>query len=418
MGQEESRFVSENERPVTLTERTLPAVAEYIKTMKPQRILVMTGAGISTAAGIPDFRSPGTGLYANLARLNLPHAEAVFDISYFRKNPNPFYVLAQELYPGKFHPTVSHAFIALLANKGLLRMLFTQNIDCLERRAGVPGDKVIEAHGSFATQRCIDCKEEYPEQDMISHVDKGEVPHCKSCTGLVKPDIVFFGEPLPKAFSNNAFQTSVADLVLIIGTSLTVYPFASLPEMVPQGKPRVLFNMERVGDIGTRADDVLVLGECDDGIRRLADALGWREELEELWESVVGPKEAARQRAGSKKLDEDVEDEVAKLAAGVEATLKLDEQPEVKGKSDDTTETHTQEAAGTVEKSSGEAKVEAPPQAADAGKPTDKIEQEAPESDAETGKAQPAGKEVEKDDSSDVTQAKAGSTTENDKSVL
>jgi NAD+-dependent protein deacetylase SIR2 len=108
------------------------------------------GAGISTSAGIPDFRSPETGLYANLARLNLPYAEAVFSIDYFRNKPEPFYILAQELYPGKYRPTITHSFINLLHKKGLLLKLFTQNIDCLEREAGVPGDKIIEAHGSFA----------------------------------------------------------------------------------------------------------------------------------------------------------------------------------------------------------------------------------------------------------------------------
>jgi NAD-dependent histone deacetylase SIR2 len=83
--------------------------------------------------------------------LNLPYPEAVFDIDFFRKTPEPFYSLAQELYPGKFRPTITHSFISLLYQKGLLLKLFTQNIDCLEREAGVPSDKIIEAHGSFAT---------------------------------------------------------------------------------------------------------------------------------------------------------------------------------------------------------------------------------------------------------------------------
>lgn len=109
-----------------------------------------TGAGISTSAGIPDFRSPDTGLYANLARLDLPYAEAVFDISYFRNNPLPFYTLAQELFPGKYRPTITHSFIKLLHDKDLLLKLFTQNIDCLELEAGLPEDMVVEAHGSFA----------------------------------------------------------------------------------------------------------------------------------------------------------------------------------------------------------------------------------------------------------------------------
>ncbi|KAF5027804.1 hypothetical protein F66182_74 [Fusarium sp. NRRL 66182] len=325
MGQEESSM-SYAGPPATLTERSLAAVAEYIKTGREKRIVVLTGAGISTAAGIPDFRSPGTGLYANLARLNLPYAEAVFDISYFREHPEPFYVLANELYPGKFHPTVSHAFIALLARKGLLHMLFTQNIDCLERRAGVPSDKIIEAHGSFATQRCIECKEEYPDDRMKEHVFGGNVPRCdkKGCNGLVKPDIVFFGEDLPKAFDNNVFKVAMADLVLIVGTSLTVYPFAALPGMVQEGKPRVLFNMERVGQLGTRSDDVIQLGDCDAGIRKLADELGWRDELEKLWRQIVGDDEAERQLSGREK--DEVQDEVERLAADVEAVIIDDDE--------------------------------------------------------------------------------------------
>ncbi|KAL6865564.1 Sir2 histone deacetylase Hst2 [Amphichorda felina] len=329
MGQESSSLVDESVPPETLSDRTLSAVAEYIKNGKAKHIVVLTGAGISTAAGIPDFRSPGTGLYANLARLNLPHAEAVFDISYFRENPEPFYVLARELYPGKFHPTVSHAFISLLARKGLLRQLFTQNIDCLERRAGVPGDKIVEAHGSFATQRCIDCKREFPDDVMLEHVERGSVPRCQdeACGGLVKPDIVFFGEALPSAFSEQSHLLEMADLVLVIGTSLSVYPFAGLPEMARDSKPRVLFNLERVGNMGTRADDVLALGDCDSGIRKLADELGWRDELEELWKSVVGEEEAKRQMVTLKKHEEEVEEEVNKLTEEVEAALRIEDSP-------------------------------------------------------------------------------------------
>ncbi|KAF5013667.1 hypothetical protein FDECE_359 [Fusarium decemcellulare] len=324
MGQDESSM-GYGGPPKSLSERSLAAVAEYIKTGRTKRIVVLTGAGISTAAGIPDFRSPKTGLYANLARLDLPYAEAVFDISYFRRHPEPFYVLANELYPGKFHPTVSHAFIALLARKGLLQMLFTQNIDCLERSAGVPSEKIIEAHGSFATQRCIECKIEFPDDKMKEHVFGGKVPHCDQpgCNGLVKPDIVFFGEALPKAFDNNVHNVAMADLVLIIGTSLTVYPFAALPGMAQEDKPRVLFNMEKVGMLGGRSDDVIELGACDDGIRKLADELGWRDELEKFWREIVGNEEAARQLSGREEAE--VEDEVGRLAAEIEAVVINDE---------------------------------------------------------------------------------------------
>ncbi|XEU95097.1 hypothetical protein FSHL1_000381 [Fusarium sambucinum] len=333
MGQEESSM-SYSGPPATLTERSLAAVADYIKSGRCKHITVLTGAGISTAAGIPDFRSPGTGLYANLARLNLPYAEAVFDISYFREHPEPFYVLANELYPGKFHPTVSHAFIALLARKNLLQMLFTQNIDCLERVAGVPSDRIIEAHGSFAKQRCIECKEEYPDDKMKEHVFGGKVPHCdkEGCDGLVKPDIVFFGEPLPKAFDNNTFQVTMADLVLVVGTSLSVYPFAALPGLAQEGKPRVLFNMEQVGQLGSRSDDVMELGDCDSGIRKFADELGWRDELEALWREIVGDAEADRQNSGREK--EAVQDEVERLAAEVGAVVIDDGEDKTVDKTD------------------------------------------------------------------------------------
>ncbi|KAJ9133635.1 NAD-dependent protein deacetylase hst2-1 [Coniochaeta hoffmannii] len=324
MGQENS-VVSDDTPPNTLAERSLEAVADYIASGQCRRVLVMTGAGISTAAGIPDFRSPNTGLYANLARLNLPYAEAVFDISYFRQNPEPFYVLARELYPGHFSPTVSHAFIALLAAKGLLFHLFTQNIDCLEREAGVPGELIVEAHGSFATQRCIECGEPYPDDKMLEHVRAGEVPRCEGCGGLVKPDIVFFGEALPDAFRQKSHYPAQADMVLILGTSLTVHPFASLPETVREEAPRVLFNLERVGGIGSRADDVIVLGDCDAGIRKLADALGWRDELEAEWRRVVGDEEAERQLKGAKQREAALEDEVDRLAEEVEEVLNLEE---------------------------------------------------------------------------------------------
>jgi NAD-dependent histone deacetylase SIR2 len=331
MGQENSHEqIDPSTPPRTLSARSLEAVAEYIKDGRPKRIVVMTGAGISTPAGIPDFRSPDTGLYANLARLDLPYAEAVFDISYFRQNPDPFYVLAKELYPGKFYPTIAHSFIALLDEKWMLQMLFTQNIDCLERRAGVPGVKIVEAHGSFATQRCIDCKTEYPDDLMKKAVEQGEVPHCivPQCNGLVKPDIVFFGEALPEAFFKNRHIPAMADLVIVMGTSLSVQPFASLPSFASEGVPRILINKEIVGDFGSRPDDVVVLGDCDEGVRKLADALGWRDELESMWLKFGGKvkeKEVARLREQREAMskDEILEAEIEKLTGEVDAALKI-----------------------------------------------------------------------------------------------
>jgi NAD-dependent histone deacetylase SIR2 len=330
MGQEESHMVDENTPPNVLASRTVEAVAEYIKSGQAQRIVVMTGAGISTSAGIPDFRSPDTGLYANLARLNLPYAEAVFDISYFRNNPLPFYTLAQELYPGHYRPTITHSFINLLRKKNLLLKLFTQNIDCLEREAGVPDDLIVEAHGSFARQSCIDCKSEYPDDLMHKAIREKTVPHClhEDCKGLVKPEIVFFGEQLPATFFANRSLPAQADLCIVMGTSLSVHPFASLPSLCSDTAPRVLINSERVGDLGHRADDVLMLEDCDSGVRKLAAACGWLEELEQLWaetarEGLFQPPEKQEVEQPKKSRDEILQDEVEKLNKAVEESLKL-----------------------------------------------------------------------------------------------
>ncbi|KAK5656374.1 hypothetical protein OQA88_4755 [Cercophora sp. LCS_1] len=330
MGQEYS-VVSDDTPTETLRERSLSAVAEYIKSGKARRIVVLTGAGLSTAAGIPDFRSPETGLYANLAKLNLPRPESVFELDFFRQNPKPFYVLAKDLYPGNFQPTISHVFIRLLADKGLLHQLFTQNIDCLERAAGIPGEVIVEAHGSFADQRCIECKTRFPADLIRDYVSRAEVPRCirgEECNGLVKPDIVFFGEALPSSFFDRKDLVSTADLVLVMGTSLQVHPFASLPNLAPETVPRVLFNMERVGSLGSQADDVLELGDCDAGIRKLADELGWRDDLEAKWREIIGDKEASRQMSGAKKRVETLLDEVDRLAEEVDEALHLQDREE------------------------------------------------------------------------------------------
>ena len=326
MGQDGSTPIDESVPPQTLAGRTVEALAEYIKSGKAKKIVVMTGAGISTSAGIPDFRSPDTGLYANLARLNLPYAEAVFDISYFRQNPEPFYTLAHELYPGKFRPTITHSFIRLLHDKGLLLKHFTQNIDCLDREAGVPADKIVEAHGSFARQSCIECMRPYPEDEIKKHIDAKSIPRCEQCKGLVKPEIVFFGEQLPADFFRNRALPHEADLCIVLGTSLTVQPFASLHGMARESTPRVLINKEIVGGFGSRTDDVVLLGDCDDGVRRLASACGWLDELESLW-AKTAPKAAtemmSKTEAKEKDKDEALQDEVDKLTKEIDESLSL-----------------------------------------------------------------------------------------------
>ena len=223
--------------PAVLTTFDLAGVAEYIKTNDCKNIIVMAGAGISVSAGIPDFRTPGTGLYDNLAKYSLPEPTAVFDIHFFKDNPAPFYMLAKELFPGQYRPTPTHNFIRLLHQHGRLLRCFTQNIDSLEAEAGVPKDKIVAAHGNFDSATCVDTGEKVPIDEVREAIMSGP-DGCKAMnekwSGLVKPDIVFFGEKLPDRFYELAgIQASPGmccgesdfdkcDLLIVMGTSLVV----------------------------------------------------------------------------------------------------------------------------------------------------------------------------------------------------
>jgi NAD-dependent deacetylase sirtuin 2 len=309
------------------------AIAEKIKALEGREgVVVMAGAGISVSAGIPDFRTPGTGLYDNLKKYNLPTPTSIFDIRYFREKPRAFCTLAKEMYPGNFRPTPTHFFIKLLEQRGLLRRCFTQNIDTLERVAGISPGKLVEAHGSFGEAHCIDCEAAYSQAWVKEEIFAGRVPTCPACggdqapltsalgggsgneeglekapaenearRGLVKPDIVFFGESLPRRFVEKRLQDlPEAEVLIIMGTSLQVTPFCELIHDAPPTCPRLLVNMELVGmrDVRERRNngvgllcgeadnyrDVALLGPCDDSVRLLAAYLGWGDALRALEE--------------------------------------------------------------------------------------------------------------------------------------
>ena len=317
---------------------TVEAIADLMRSGRARRIIVLTGAGISVSCGIPDFRSPGTGLYDNLQRFNLPDPQAIFTLSYFRRHPEAFTALARELYPSLFTPSPTHHFITLLHRHGLLLRAYTQNIDGLEYLAELPADRLVQAHGGFHSSHCIDCDATVSAEENKADIMAGRLTHCSRCGGLVKPRIVFFGESLPPAFHSGLTQDfPQCDLLICMGTSLTVQPFASLIDRVGPDVPRLLINREAVGKGGDdefdsddeeaeaallqqmtqqlrsrgiapsaatlaallqrikaqqrssgflyhsagNRRDVFLQGDCDSGVRRLAELLGWAEELEE-----------------------------------------------------------------------------------------------------------------------------------------
>jgi NAD-dependent SIR2 family protein deacetylase len=259
-------------------------------------------------AGIPDFRTPGTGLYDNLKKYDLPYPEAIFELSYYRRKPGAFVSLAHELWPGiQFQPTLTHHFLKLLAEKGLLLRIYSQNIDGLEFLAGIPDDKLVECHGHFRTASCIDCGAPADIEKVKENiVGEGKTPKCKNCGGNVKPDIVFFGEGLPDRF-HRLLKKDIpkADLLLVMGTSLKVAPVSMIPDMVRCN--RVLFNRDLVMKI-RKGRDMFVPGDCDSNVQKLIDLLGW----------TIVPKTTSTDDEGQEEEEKNSEEDLEKIFAKIE----------------------------------------------------------------------------------------------------
>ena len=148
---------------------------------RSQNIIVLTGAGISTSLGIPDFRSKETGLYARLEHLGLDDPQQVFDIEIFREDPSIFYSIAKDVFPASTEFSPTHAFIRLLQDKEKLLTNYTQNIDDLESHAGIENDKLVQCHGSFATATCQKCHVQVRVRDILTELRAGKVARCRVC---------------------------------------------------------------------------------------------------------------------------------------------------------------------------------------------------------------------------------------------
>lgn len=188
-----------------------------------QRTVFLTGAGISTDSGIPDYRSPEIGLWNKID-------QSVVSLEGFLKNPENYYSYALELYPVRStaKPNSAHYLLAHLEKEGVLDGVVTQNVDGLHQDAG--SEKVYELHGSTKRVFCLDCKTFFPMDKIIKRVLGGENPPLCSCGGILKPEAVFFGEALPKRIWDKAINLiSEADLLVVVGTSLRVFPVSSLP---------------------------------------------------------------------------------------------------------------------------------------------------------------------------------------------
>ncbi|KAI9851453.1 MAG: NAD-dependent histone deacetylase sir2 [Thelocarpon superellum] len=297
---------------------TVDDVVELLQSS--QNIIVLTGAGISTSLGIPDFRSKETGLYTKLEHLGLSDPQEVFDIQIFREDPSIFYSIARDILPSQDKVSPTHAFIHLLQEKGKLLTNFSQNIDNLEAKAGIRPEKLIQCHGSFATATCVKCRYQVKGEEIYPELKDGKVAQCSRClqelldtknagvkrkrttatsktgreksgwqsegdgsddgdydvpqAGVMKPDITFFGEDLPSTFHDRLVKhdRERVDLVIVIGTSLKVAPVSEIAGFLPPTVPQVYISRTPVSHISF---DVDMLGDCDVVVAELCRRAGW-----------------------------------------------------------------------------------------------------------------------------------------------
>jgi NAD-dependent deacetylase len=235
--------------------------------LESSRVVVFTGAGVSTESGIPDFRSPG-GIWSRFDPDD-------FTIQKFMSSHKTREMQWQMLGEGSLlkdaEPNQAHYAIAELEKLGKLDCVITQNIDNLHQKAGNSPEKVFELHGNMRWVRCMSCDRRLPTEDILPRLEKEEVPDCESCHGILKPDAVFFGEALPQKTLNDAVHHSRhCDLLIVIGSTLVVYPAAYMPMYAREaGAKLVIINLSST-PIDSEAT-LLITGKAGETMERVME---------------------------------------------------------------------------------------------------------------------------------------------------
>jgi NAD-dependent protein deacetylase/lipoamidase len=239
-----------------------------------KNVVVLSGAGISTESGIPDFRSPG-GLWERVD-------PGEFSIDRFLKNPARFWKIQLELkQSGDFdmssaEPNPGHFALARLEELGIVKCLITQNVDNLHQRAG--SKEVVEFHGNLLRAACTKCQEREPIENVEKRLARGTdgPPRCEKCGGLVKPDAVFFGEAIPaEALAISQKQSELCDVLLVVGTSLQVFPAAQIPLSVKLKYPpaKVIEVNREPSALHGQVTDIMLEGGAGDTLSMLLEAV-------------------------------------------------------------------------------------------------------------------------------------------------
>jgi NAD-dependent deacetylase len=248
--------------------------------------VALTGAGISTESGIPDFRSPG-GLWTKVD-------PGEFSIDRFLQNPARFWRLHLQLKAsgefdlGSADPNLAHYALARMEKLGAMKCIITQNVDNLHQKAG--SVDVVEFHGNLLRAACMRCKSSEPIEQVEARLESGEseTPRCSQCGGLVKPDAVFFGEAIPpRALSVSQIQTARCDVLLVVGTSLQVYPAAQIPQAVKyKNPPALVIEVNREPSaLQQMVTDILIVGSAGEIMERIASKVEEKRKQEQQAEN-------------------------------------------------------------------------------------------------------------------------------------
>ncbi len=222
-----------------------PSVAKGVELIREsEKILVFTGAGLSTESGIPDFRSPG-GVWTKYDPSDFYFQNFISD----EKARVKYWEMSSEFYQGMKDavPNRAHLAIAELEGTGKLLAIVTQNVDRLHHKAGNSPDKIIEIHGTTFSVSCLSCKKGYDRDEIEQRLRSGiKVPYCDDCSGILKPDTISFGQAMPEEkMAQSLSHARDCDLCIVLGSSLVVYPAASVPiQAVETGAKLMIVNRD------------------------------------------------------------------------------------------------------------------------------------------------------------------------------
>ncbi len=234
----------------------------FVESLKNARFaVVLTGAGVSVASGIPDFRS-NNGLFSKIS-------QETFEIGFLMSQPAEYYKIAQKyIHPlADKEPNVTHRMLAELERGGLLKTVITQNIDRLHQKAG--SENVIEFHGNVVAFHCTQCQREYNKTQVDEKINDSGIPKCDSCDALIRPDIVFYGDMIPEyAIRTSQELCCKCDLFIAMGTSLNVNPAADLTQIASNNGAKVIIVTK-----GRTLYDRIAHHKFDDDLEQFSNAV-------------------------------------------------------------------------------------------------------------------------------------------------